>query len=745
MRSRLPHSPSVRWHLPTQLLVVTLLALASGCRCRGNELQPGTSALRFDPQVLDLGQPWADGAPHRGTFDLINESNSPLDVSLSGLGTPFRLVGAPTQVVAGSNPLTVEVVSLDAGSWTQTVTASVAGFPPVTATVKVTFRAMPDCTPSDDCHLSHFDPTSSSCVETARDEGAACDPHSVCVLEATCHAGRCVGAAKTCDDHDACTIDVCNAVTGCEFLPAPPCPGDGKCQVGVCDPALGCGLAPADDGTTCGALQTCQAAQVCISGQCVVRDPPEGYRCAEASPCASEGRCVSDVCVRASGPTMLSPRWSKDTLAGADAGVLPYADFVLERSGDATLSNFFNAPSLLRANTPSSTEMPGGSRRCILWNAHLVCADYPNTGGTVSEVDLATGATTWTFDIHAARPDFVAETQAIFLARLVVQGSDRLAALYEAYPLTDPLDAATQCRKYYLIVLDASGQLVMSERVEDPLLAVCKHPHPYGVVADAVGNLFIAFSPTTSPQAPLVPTNPTLIMSYTHDGIFRWKLTDNTMTGGELAVAHGVLYPENSTVALVAATGAANFALPDVLGRVVVSQSRLLPAPVQGQGAINGYEAGVTTLRWTHALPPPTTFWSDQVRLAQWQTSRGQETIALTFTVDAASGLQPSYYLRGLRVNDGSEAFTCPLDVGARTPPQLFEVANGALTLMEGALDSTGAPACAKCDPPFATSAAAFFSYDLPGISVAREPWIGTFGGEGHDHQEEVLITGSTQ
>jgi hypothetical protein len=72
-----------------------------------------------------------------------------------------------------------------------------------------------------------------------------------------------------------------------------------------------------------------------------------------------------------------------------------------------------------------------------------------------------------------------------------------------------------------------------------------------------------------------------------------------------------------------------------------------------------------------------------------------------------------------------------------RTEPQLFEVADGHLVVMGGALDRDGGPACERCDPPMATSSAAFESLDLPGVTRAVEPWPGTFGGPSHDHQEK--------
>ena len=51
-------------------------------------------------------------------------------------------------------------------------------------------------------------------------------------------------------------------------------------------------------------------------------------------------------------------------------------------------------------------------------------------------------------------------------------------------------------------------------------------------------------------------------------------------------------------------------------------------------------------------------------------------------------------------------------------------------------MDVSGNPGCLKCDPPLAGSSAAFQTLDVPGLSIAAEPWVGTFGGAGHDHQE---------
>ncbi|MBM4778577.1 MAG: tenascin-X [Archangiaceae bacterium] len=733
---------SPRRSAPGWLLLAALNVLVAGA-CKDDKLEPTTTVLRFGADPLKFDPVFADSQPRRKTVSVINDGRSTAEVSWQVPDEPIFLIDPPSVLPPGETELTVEFIPKVPGRLSRTLSVKTGDSRPVVLAIDAAARAIPQCVPTSTCATSSFDTTLQRCVETTVADGTSCDPQSACITGATCVGGRCIGAPKTCDDGNQCTIDVCNATLGCEFLPAPPCPGDGKCMQGVCDPVKGCGLAPMADGTTCGTLQTCLAAEICIEGACVVRDPPEGYVCAQASPCQDRGVCVNDVCVRPPA-TALLPSWSFDA-AAVDAGTTTpqLHDFVMEPNGDMTLGGFFQTPVILRANTSSAKPTPlGVSRRCILWGPRLVCADYPaSPNGRVTAIDPATGGTLWSYDVRTDRADFLMVAPQIFLARLVVQTTDRMAAVFEAYPVTTSSNPNTQCRRYFMVTLDAQGRAIAGQRIEDPLLDVCNHPHPYGVAADAVGNIFIAFSPTTSQQAPLKPGTPTLLMSYTRDGVFRWKVTDASMPGGELAVARGLLYPENGSVALLAATGAPAFSLPSALGRIVISDARFSPAPVQGSQTLSGYEAGLNTLRWTHVLPSASRFWSDQIRLASWKVPNGQRSVALTFIEDSANPLTP-ISLRAIHVNDGSEAFSCPLLIAPRTPTQLFEVGLNTFGMMEGALDENGGPGCGKCDPPFAGSSAAFRQFSVPGLSVPFEPWLGTFGGPSHDHREEVQPTG---
>lgn len=715
-----------------------VLVAASSCRDSG--LRSATGQVRVTPETLDFGVAWANAQTLERTVEVVNGGRATVSLRWSPMNAPFELVDPPTEAVSGSTTLRLRFRPLVTGEVRAAVSVSVDGEAEARM-LAVTGRARetPACVSDSPCRSAHFDVQQEKCVDVLAPEGSACDPGTVCVVQATCRAGQCMGLEKSCDDSNACTLDVCNAKTGCEHLPAPPCPGDGACQVGVCNPASGCGLAPASDGTTCGPVQTCDAAQVCIAGACVTRDPPDGFVCAEASPCQGEGRCTGSACVRPPAGT-LSTSWTYDSsaMAGNDAGtaVEELHDFVLEPQGAVTMMSFFQTPAKLRANTAAAKSAPFTSRRCALWGQRLVCMDYPAAvNGKVSALDMATGEMVWSFDARVAKPEYVMQTHSLFLARMAVLSGDRLAALYEAYPKSSVGSSSTQCRRYYLFVLDAQGKLVSAQQLQEPVLEQCNHPHPYGFAADAQGNLFMSFSPTIADPAPLVPGWPTLVLSYTRDGVFRWKFTDHALVGGELAVARGLVFAENSPIAVLASNGQPAFAFERNVGRPVVSQTRIVPSPTVGGLVLDGFESGLNTKRWSSLLTGGESYWSDQIRLASWATSRGPVTVALTFTDKAGARA-----LRAIDVRDGREAFRCEVNIPSRTGPQLFEVADGSLALMEGS------NACGKCDPPYAGSSATFHTMKVPLISVAREePWLGAFGGAGHDHREETPVTPPTQ
>ena len=117
-----------------------------------------------------------------------------------------------------------------------------------------------------------------------------------------------------------------------------------------------------------------------------------------------------------------------------------------------------------------------------------------------------------------------------------------------------------------------------------------------------------------------------------------------------------------------------------------------------------------------------------RLRLAEWTSKPGRSDL----TVLAATARQGTPSLTAFRARDGAELWSCGLGSPLVQFPQLFEVANGSLAVMGGA------GTCGPCDPPYADSHATFMDFAVPGLAPAFAPWIGTFGGPGHDHLEDA-------
>jgi hypothetical protein len=694
--------------------------------CRDPFLLSSDGTLFLAPEQLDFGTRYPNTTGEQMLL-LGNSGHSALSVTYEAPPPPFEMGELPDSVPVGGLTLVARFHPLAVGRF-QGRWVVHSGSSTALLELQGSAQPTPSCPQPLPCHTVRFDLEREVCEEDLLPDGESCDPHSVCLESPTCQQGRCLGSQKSCDDQNACTTDLCDAELGCQHLVAPPCPGNGNCQRGVCDPVTGCGLVAAPEGSACGSIHSCDTAQVCIGGACVLRDPPDGFVCAPASPCQPEGRCTGSECLRAP-PTPLHPDWSLDTRPESP-DPLTLHDLLVEPDGAISLFGFFTSPPIVRANTPGSKRLGFTARRCIGWNDRLLCADYPSTlSGVVSSVDPATGAIDWTFDLPSQRPDWVrlVSPGRLFLARLVSLGSDRLAAIYEGYPAGKGGD--TQCRLYFLVTLDQRGAMASATQLADPALELCNHPHPFGVAADAAGALYLAFSPTPPGGAPLPPESPTLLMAYSRDGLLRWKRSE-PITGGELAVAQGLLYPENSQRALFTDSGQlALKPIPSVFGRPVVTLDRFLPGPRPGSTQLTAYASATGAHSWTYAAPPGQVFLSDQLRLAGWKALPDEpaQTVALLFV---SRGDSP--WLAAINSQDGSEAWSCPVAQPFPGPPQLFEVSNRSIAVMEVSNQ------CGQCDPPYANSRASFISYPLPGIEQPRAPWTGTWGGPNHDHREDA-------
>ncbi|MBL9028037.1 MAG: lamin tail domain-containing protein [Myxococcales bacterium] len=151
----------------------------------------------------------------------------------------------------------------------------------------------PACDDSNPCTVDGCAPMT-GCTHTNVAAGTSCADANVCNGDEACNAnGACqAGMPLDCDDTNPCTMDACDAVTGCQSTNATDgtacpdddaCNGDETCAMGVCESGMapscddqnsctddacdmmnGCQNTPVTDGTACN--DGC--AGVCAAGTC---------------------------------------------------------------------------------------------------------------------------------------------------------------------------------------------------------------------------------------------------------------------------------------------------------------------------------------------------------------------------------------------------------------------------------------------------------------------------------------------
>ncbi len=579
------------------------------------------------------------------------------------------------------------------------------------------------CPQGEACSTPRFDFTQQRCVDDALPDGTDCASANHCLEATRCEAGRCVGRAVRCDDGDACTDDVCVPERGCEARPAAPCPGDGACMAGVCDPATGCGLTPRDDGERCGQAFSCAKMEVCMAGACVERRPPEGFLCAEATPCQPAGRCAGEVCVQAA-QTSLQPRWQLDT---AEEGLMSprrQRDFVLEPSGEVSLFGHADAPPLLRANTAPRAQQETAVGDCILFGGRHVCANAPEAP-VVTSFDLASGAPGWRFDASAGAQAFV--------ARLVALRADVLAVVIARW------ETSQTCLRFEVATLDATGAPLARWEV-DPAAVSCGDVRVAGAAADRHGNLYLSLVPTvhlvgTDEAAP----SPDRVWSWTPAGHLRWR--SSRWMPGELAVTGGTVFSVDATLALDAETGQMKALFPEAVGQVLATKDTILTRTSrEWETELTGRATDLTP-RWRWKSESCQSVSSEEVRLATWQHSRGVSEVALlwrSMLCDVVDLLQGDRLL-ALDMETGEEVFSCPVDLRSRWgnfSPTRFEVGSASLTVMTGGAQAGAWPLCPACAPWTAASAPFFSTYETPTLSVSGAPWQGARAGASRDGRE---------
>lgn len=267
------------------LVVVFTLILAG---CRSNRVSLLTNDVEVS-EAVPCGRAFI-GFETTCSLTVTNRARRAVAISLSS-ASPFELP-AVVEVAAGmSSDVEVRFRPSEVGDVSRAATASFEGHD-LAVQLSGEGVAVPSCASSDECHEQTFDPQR-GCVEVARADGSSCGQGNVCLVNATCQAGQCVGATRSCDDGSACTTDACDPSRGCLNEPVTCAPSSNPCLASACDAQLGCVATAVVDGTSCGS-NDCETAHVCFSGQCVERAAPEGSVCAPATACRGEGRCTAE-------------------------------------------------------------------------------------------------------------------------------------------------------------------------------------------------------------------------------------------------------------------------------------------------------------------------------------------------------------------------------------------------------------------------------------------------------------------
>lgn len=266
---------------------VACLALPCGVLlgCQDTALRPVQGSLRLKPDHVQFSQTWV-GTESVREVRLSNQGFAPMTIEIS-TAPPFFVDHAEQTLAGGSTEvLGIRFAPVAPGSYAGTLRLGGSDGHSVALTGEA--LPLPDCTASDACVTARFDPSQGACITDPAPDGTPCP--SLCLEDARCVSGRCMGQPIDCSDRNPCTLDGCSADSGCTHVddPVAVCPPvEDPCLVPICDSATGCSVVHAPDGTACGPAD-CSDRKICLAGSCQRVSMPEG------APCG--GLCGPGVC-----------------------------------------------------------------------------------------------------------------------------------------------------------------------------------------------------------------------------------------------------------------------------------------------------------------------------------------------------------------------------------------------------------------------------------------------------------------
>jgi predicted outer membrane repeat protein len=130
-----------------------------------------------------------------------------------------------------------------------------------------------------------------------------CDDGSVCTSADACAGGVCTGKAKVCEDGEPCTVDGCDAKSGCTIVNAPtetPCEDGKACTIG--DHCVGGSCAAGDGKCPCLSNFDCDDGNFCTVDVC----KGTGGCTSLPAVCDDDNPCTVDVCAASTGDCTFS-------------------------------------------------------------------------------------------------------------------------------------------------------------------------------------------------------------------------------------------------------------------------------------------------------------------------------------------------------------------------------------------------------------------------------------------------------
>ena len=682
-----------------------LLLVLAACDSR---LTPIDSRLSVEPLALAFTATPA-GDVHVQSLVFTNGARSPLKLRLTA-PSPFAL--DLELKLQGGEARAVDVAFAPAEIGAASAVLQVSGDLELQVALSGEAVTAAVCVSPGPCRLASRDPATNTCVETNAPDGAACTSDNACLAEGRCLAGACLGAAVSCDDANACTVDACEPEGGCSHAQVACATPADPCQVARCDPGRGCVTGPAVDGTACGPSD-CATARVCMAGQCRTLSVPDGYACGDETPCRAKGRCAAGACNQAP-PTALNEAWQRQ---------LPYeTDFrgVTDASGNLYWVECSHNRGLqpcelvsvtaggferLRVTVPTLSA-PGGVRH--LWSAGKVVVAGP--GGSLAVHSDATGALVW------GR----AAASLVTLTELAADRQGRLVTLERQEGESE------------------SWLLARYELATGAGTAKALFGRPSGLVLDEADDAYFALSGALSQQGggtgANVPALGPRLVSYSAGGALRFQVSTGGVDppvaafGGELllasgevrATADGALRPSTKRWAPLRApaplmSAAGRFRWQDDQG--CVGDSNFLGLWLQ----LEGYTPGVAAPRFRWAAYTYAAQASEQLLLHDGSALFASSLQSLLDVDPQDDGV----FLRAVEPS-GAERFACR--IGPATLPDRTLSYVGSTALTNGRWAVVEQAHCGSCevDPPPVLRV-----FSTPGLSLAASGWTGPRGTPG--------------